>query len=399
MNSACSEVSSMFSFARLSPATKAPVSSGGLVLGVAVGSATITATSEGKSGSRVVTISSVPVASVSVAPPTPSVNVAATVQLTATTRDAGNNVLVGRPVSWSSNDTTKARVSSSGLVTGVAAGSATITATSEGINGTATVTVTPVSSGTVDTLFADGFETGALTDFNRWHDIIGNFTIVTAAGEGITAPAGTKIMKIDVPGGAITHFVSTAATSPHEHIKFSYRMYRKAGYGSGGLRSGMIRGSVTQWGSFGVGGNCPDDPNNVHQQEFFALNLTQPSADNWQLRMYNYWLGMQHGGPTLCYGTYGLGPGDVPQVTYHDITYAPAESQWYLYEVELQLNTPGQSNGWEKVWVNGVLKIEHLNVTYRNNAATKIWGVTFDVGNTTVGTAYIDDVLVTVPHP
>jgi len=253
--------------------------------------------------------------------------------------------------------------------------------------------------GTVDTLFVDGFEAGALGEAGRWHDIIGDFAIVTAASEGITAPSGTRVMRVQPPGGAISHFVSTGASSPYERVRFSYRMYRRAGYQSGGLRSGMIRGSRDQWGSFGVGGNCPDDPNNAHQQEFFALNLTQPSGDNWQLRMYNYWLGMQHYGPTLCYGTYGLGANDLPPITYHELTFAPGENQWYRYEIELQLNTPGQSDGWEKVWVDGVLKIEHLNVKYRNNAVTKIWAVTFDVGNSTVGTAYIDDVLVTVLTP
>ena len=127
----------------------ATVSSSGLVTGVATGSATITATSEGKNGTASVTVTPVPVASVSVAPATPSVTVGLTVQLTATTRDANNNVLTGRTVTWSSSNTGIATVSSSGVVTGVAAGSATITATSEGKSGTASVTVTPVPVATV----------------------------------------------------------------------------------------------------------------------------------------------------------------------------------------------------------------------------------------------------------
>src|SRR5205814_4233132 len=44
-------------------------------------------------------------------------------------------------VTWATSDATKATVSSSGLVTGVAIGTATISATSEGKVGTATVTV------------------------------------------------------------------------------------------------------------------------------------------------------------------------------------------------------------------------------------------------------------------
>src|SRR5207245_9591617 len=74
-----------------------------------------------------------------------------TLQLTATPKDANGNPLSGRAITWSSNNTAVARVNSSGLVTGVAAGSATITATSEGKSGTSAVTVTavPVASVTV----------------------------------------------------------------------------------------------------------------------------------------------------------------------------------------------------------------------------------------------------------
>ena len=122
----------------------ATVSSTGLVTGVTVGSATITATSEGKSGSATVTVTAVavPVASVAVSPPTPSLSVGGTVQLTAAPQDSAGNALTGRTVTWASSDATVASVSTTGLVRGVAVGSATITATSEGKSGTAKVTVT-----------------------------------------------------------------------------------------------------------------------------------------------------------------------------------------------------------------------------------------------------------------
>jgi alpha-tubulin suppressor-like RCC1 family protein/uncharacterized protein YjdB len=64
-----------------------------------------------------------------------------TAQLTATPRDAGGAALNGRPVTWQSAAETVASVSTTGLVTGVAAGSTTITATSEGRSATATVVV------------------------------------------------------------------------------------------------------------------------------------------------------------------------------------------------------------------------------------------------------------------
>jgi hypothetical protein len=75
------------------------------------------------------------------------------VQLTGTALDATGAPLTGRVVTWASGNTAVATVSTSGLVTGVAAGGpVTITATSEGKTGSATVTViavAPVASVTV----------------------------------------------------------------------------------------------------------------------------------------------------------------------------------------------------------------------------------------------------------
>jgi len=64
------------------------------------------------------------------------------VTLTATLHDANGNVLTGRVISWTTTDSDKATVSSNGVVTGVAQGTATIRATSEGKFDTSSVTVT-----------------------------------------------------------------------------------------------------------------------------------------------------------------------------------------------------------------------------------------------------------------
>ncbi|HYT72635.1 MAG TPA: Ig-like domain-containing protein, partial [Gemmatimonadales bacterium] len=148
----------------------ATVDASGLVTGVAVGSATITATSEGKSGSAAVTVTQVPVASVTVSPATATIQVGQTVQLTATPKDASGNPLAGRVVTWASGSTSIATVNASGLVSGVAPGSATITATSEGKSGTAAITVTVVIGTTAvlvgagDIADCDAEPTAALLD-------------------------------------------------------------------------------------------------------------------------------------------------------------------------------------------------------------------------------------------
>src|SRR5258705_267629 len=82
-----------------------------------------------------VAISILPVASVTVAPATASVAVGQVVGLVATLKDANGNALSGRVVTWASSAAAVATVDSSGVVTGVAAGGAMISATSEGQGG------------------------------------------------------------------------------------------------------------------------------------------------------------------------------------------------------------------------------------------------------------------------
>ena len=72
------------------------------------------------------------VAAVLVSPTSGSVAVQGTLQLTATPQDASGAPLSGKVVTWGTSDATVATVNSSGLVNGVTAGSATMTATSEG---------------------------------------------------------------------------------------------------------------------------------------------------------------------------------------------------------------------------------------------------------------------------
>src|SRR2546422_814245 len=85
---------------------------------------------------------SVPVATVIVSPSPTTVPVGGTTQLVVKVEDATDNVLTGRTVTWTSGDLALATVSASGLVTGVSVGGpVTITATSEGHHGTATITV------------------------------------------------------------------------------------------------------------------------------------------------------------------------------------------------------------------------------------------------------------------
>ncbi len=131
-----------------SDAAIATVTSTGVVSAVAPGTVTVSATIDGVVGTAIVTVQPVPVASLSLTPPTASLIVGDFVQLTATPRDASGAALSGRSIAWSSSAQSLVSVSSTGLVTALAVGTATITATSEGKSATARITASlvPVES-------------------------------------------------------------------------------------------------------------------------------------------------------------------------------------------------------------------------------------------------------------
>ena len=117
-----------------SSSSVATVSSAGLVTSVADGSATITATSGSASATVTATVSQA-AASVTLAPTSLSfTSFGDTTTLVPTVKDAVGNTMSGATVTWTTSNSSIATVSSAGLVTSVADGNATITATSGSVN-------------------------------------------------------------------------------------------------------------------------------------------------------------------------------------------------------------------------------------------------------------------------
>jgi hypothetical protein len=88
-----------------------------------------------------VTNSIVSVSGISVSPTNVTFVVGDTSRLRATLYDSTGAVLVGRPITWNSSDNGIVTVLATGQIRGIAAGGATITATNESHNATATITV------------------------------------------------------------------------------------------------------------------------------------------------------------------------------------------------------------------------------------------------------------------
>jgi uncharacterized protein YjdB len=196
-------------------------------------------------------------------------------QLTATLTDAGGATLTGRTVTWSSSDTTIARVSATGLVTAVAAGITTITASSEGKAALLNVIVSvpsallaayPLTLGT--TTDVSGNNNALLLTGGRW--VEDRFGVDSSAIEfdGVAGGLVTadSILSLGSPEYTVTLWFSRAdyavwggwaegviGTNPHTGIGFGFD-HNVPGASSLALGDGLTfwkllynRGSKTDW--------------------------------------------------------------------------------------------------------------------------------------------------------
>jgi hypothetical protein len=362
------------------------------VSGVAAGTVTITATSEGKSGTASVTVTAVappppvPVATVAVTPATNSIPVGSTVQLAATTRDANGATLTGRVVTWSSSNTAAATVSGSGLVSGVAAGTVTITATSEGKSGTASVTVTAVAPPTkVDTIFAEGFESGSLS---RWDD-----EGAAATHKVTTDPAhvhsGTHALEIDYPAGAEAGWLTKFFMPGYDSVYVRAYAFFPVGWvdqtkliGLGGSRTDNA------FSAMGKAGVCPNGTD-----YFNTMLVTPPGQNLGPTEFYTYYPGMPTQG-SVCWGSDGTSAG-----ARYTAARTLTTGSWHRIEFWVKINIPGQANGIQRYWIDGQLAGEWLNINYRTSTILKLNSLMLTFSRSPSGavaqSAYWDDILIT----
>jgi uncharacterized protein YjdB len=193
-----------------SDAARATVSSTGLVTGVSPGAVTITASAEGKTGTASIKIKEKPVAAVIVSPAQVGIETGQTRQLTAQVTDDQGNALTGRQITYASDNSAIATVSSAGLVTGVAVGSAKITATSEGKSGTADITVTPVavanvqiSPPTADLIIGQSTTLAAVPMDAKGNVLSGRSAAWTSGGPSVATVSQTGVVTAVGVGSAV----------------------------------------------------------------------------------------------------------------------------------------------------------------------------------------------------
>lgn len=147
-------------------------------------------------------------ASVTVTPSTLTIAKGGTTTVSATVKDAAGNSLAGRTIQWTSANGAIVTVSSAGEVTGVAGGTAVVTASVDGKTGNATINVLPSTTAAVDTIqFAPDISTAARSKVASVQTI---FDSVSSSARTIATERRSPILALTSTGSVI--FVGQAGT-------------------------------------------------------------------------------------------------------------------------------------------------------------------------------------------
>jgi hypothetical protein len=382
-----------------SDTTIATVSDSGLVRGVAPGSVNIVARNKTVTGSAPLTVAAsdptiIPVASVTVALASSTLNPGQTTQATATTLDANGNILSGRAIAWNTNDASVATVSSAGVVTAVAAGNALIVATSEGKSGNAPLTVQstpppPPPGGTL--LFEEDFENSSIAS-RGWYD---NTSVQLSTTEHITG--STSSAQYHWLAGATTP--TSGGSQRHKFTPSnSYYLSYYVKYSTNWVGSGQTYHPHEFYTLSTLDGDYDGPSQNyldVYVEENYQ-NGGRPRLAIQDNKSVNYSYGalpnnligvtenrstsgcngiVETNMPSECFnfGTYWYNDKQITgPVVFQPNPGAGYKNNWNFVEAYFQLNTIvngiGQANGVMQYWFNGTLIIDRHDILYRTGA-------------------------------
>lgn len=152
--------------------------------------------------------------SIAVTPATPSITSGSTQQMAATgTYNDGSTKTLTSSATWTSSDASVATVGSSGLVTGISAGTASITATSGSISGATTVAVTLANLKSIEvTPTTVSITSGETQAFVATATLDDDTTVVIT--DGVTwASSNTSAATIASTGIATAQTLATSAST------------------------------------------------------------------------------------------------------------------------------------------------------------------------------------------
>ena len=206
-----------------------------------------------------------------------------------------------------------------------------------------------------ETIFAEDFESGTLA---AWQDGVNpsKQRVVTAQD----AQSGNHYLAVTYPAGADGGWLTRFFMPGYQTMYVSLYVRFPNGW-SGGTKLVGLYGSRTddQWSGFGKAGLCPNGT------DFFDTMVVAEQIGNpGPLRFYTYYPDMaREPDGVVCFGRFG---DKVGQATYAgSVVLRPNE--WHRVEFLVQLNTPGNSDGEQTFWVDGVQAAVWKNMRLRDS--------------------------------
>ncbi len=224
-----------------------------------------------------------------------------------------------------------------------------------------------------DTIFSEDFESGTLA---AWHDGLdpNRHRVLT---DPASAQTGSRFLAVTYPpgddGGWLTRFFMPG----YESLHVSYHVRFPSDW-RGGTKLVAFYGSRIddQWSAFGKAGACPNG------SDFFAAMVVADRGGHpGPSRFYTYFPGMsREPDGVTCWGRFGDG-----SETYVE-PLALGRGEWHRVEFFVSLNTPGQSNGRQTFWLDGmqrgswsgfslrtsdVLRLNSLQLTFSTDADSR----------------------------
>ena len=320
------------------------------------------------------------VVSVAVSPSTVSGGLASSIQISAVAKNANGDAITVQPsITWKSSDTTIVTVSSAGVARGVGIGTATISATAGGIDGTSVATMVLHPNEPA------GLGRFAEIDFAGLPALSGLLGTITGNFYTQVSPASHMAVLSD----------PTALQTPTSVLQVDFEAGTNPGFEVG--TSGGFR-------EFG-GWNVPGVLSNTEYSDYYESTLLKIPTPDFEtqevgVKILGYWgVGKNNqslatgSGPTELYAImrgagsstkimsswnldmYTQGISSTVLQQNKNLTTKLTAGSWHQFETYMKLNTIGQSNGVWKWWLDGVLLGDYENLQFINaSQSSGFWG-------------------------
>jgi len=213
----------------------------------------------------------------------------------------------------------------------------------------------------IATIFSEDFESDSLA---AWQDGVEpeRHRIVADPSR---AKSGSRYLSVTYPAGRDGGWMTRFFMPGYDAALVSLYVRFPRGWVGGTKIVGFYGSRIDdQWSGFGKSGVCPKGT------DFFdAMLITQDTGNPGPLKFYTYYPGMVRDPDGVCWGRFGD-----PSFRFASYGAAPSlnHDQWHQIEFEVRLNTPGESNGSQRFWVDGVLGATWTGISFRDSDILRV---------------------------